>query len=122
MRLSNVPGPCMPPDMSTPKGASGEIDVEVCFALRDHQEIISLRVPSGATVEQAIKLSGILAKFPEIDLARNQVGIFGRLARLTTPLHERDRVEIYRPLLIDPRENRRRRAGSFRSPGTGDRG
>ena len=84
--------------------------VEVAYARPDHQVIIALEVPEGTTIEGAIELSGICDEFPEIDLTRNKVGIFGRLQKLHTVLRERDRVEIYRPLIADPKEVRRQRA------------
>lgn len=90
---------------------SGRISVEVVYALRDRQDLISLKVPEGATVQEAIEASGLLEKHPEIDLNdANKVGVFAKLTPLTTPLHDRDRVEIYRPLIADPKEVRRKRA------------
>jgi putative ubiquitin-RnfH superfamily antitoxin RatB of RatAB toxin-antitoxin module len=61
-------------------------------------------------VQQAIEASGLAQKHPEIDLAKNKVGVYGKLAKLDTPLRDRDRVEIYRPLIADPKEVRRKRA------------
>ena len=71
-----------------------------------------LYLAPGSTVGEAIRASGLLAQCPEIDMNRNRVGIFGRLAQLDTPLQDGDRVEIYRPLNTDPKEARRRRAAS----------
>jgi hypothetical protein len=84
--------------------------VEVAYARPEEQLIIELEVAPGTTVAQAIETSGLLERFPEIDLARNKVGVFGRLTPLETPLRDKDRVEIYRPLIADPKEVRRRRA------------
>lgn len=84
--------------------------VEVAYARPEEQLIIELEVAPGTTVAQAIETSGILERFPEIDLARNKVGIFGKLTSLDIPLRDKDRVEIYRPLIADPKEVRRRRA------------
>lgn len=84
--------------------------VEVAYALPHNQKVISLKVPSGATVAQAIEQSGILADFPEIDLATAKVGIFGKQAKLDVVLRDKDRVEIYRPLIADPKEVRKKRA------------
>lgn len=84
--------------------------IEVAYALADEQIIIPLQVEQGTTVEQAIKLSGIQDKYPEIDLAINKAGIFGKICKLDTTLKERDRVEIYRKLIADPKESRRKRA------------
>ena len=87
-----------------------QIKVEVCYALPDRQELVSLMLALGATVEQAIYASGMLARYPEINLEINKVGVFARLVKLETPLREGDRVEIYRPLIADPKEIRRQRA------------
>jgi putative ubiquitin-RnfH superfamily antitoxin RatB of RatAB toxin-antitoxin module len=73
-----------------------------------------LHLAPGSTVGEAIRASGLLAECPEIDMNRNRVGIFGRLAQLEAPLQDGDRVEIYRPLNADPKEARRRRAGTGR--------
>ncbi len=86
------------------------IPVEVAYAQPERQLIIPLEVPEGTTLRQAVELSGILKEFPEIDLAKNKVGIFGRLAKPDTPLRPGDRVEIYRPLIADPKAVRRQRA------------
>ena len=86
------------------------IEVEVAYARPDAQVIISLRVAGGTTVEAAIRASGILERFPEIDLGRHRVGVFGKLAERDRTLEAGDRVEIYRPLAADPKAARRRRA------------
>jgi putative ubiquitin-RnfH superfamily antitoxin RatB of RatAB toxin-antitoxin module len=86
------------------------IEVEVAYARPDAQAIFKLKVRAGATAEEAIRLSGILRGFPEIDLAVHKVGIFGRLSTLNAPLKPGDRVEIYRPLIADPKEIRRQRS------------
>jgi len=86
--------------------------VEVAYAPPGKPMHRHLRVASGSTVGDAIHASGLLARCPEIDMNRNRVGIFGRLAQLDTPLRNGDRVEIYRPLRADPKEARRRRAAS----------
>jgi len=84
--------------------------VEVAFAVPERQAIIELTVDRGTTLKQAIELSGILQQFDEIDLDRNKVGIFGKPAKLTDELQPGDRVEIYRPLIADPKEVRKQRA------------
>ena len=86
------------------------ISVEVAYARSDRQLIVEEKVPEGSTVREAIELSGILEKFPEIDLAVNKVGIYGKLVKLDTVLRERDRIEIYRPLIADPKTSRKKRA------------
>jgi putative ubiquitin-RnfH superfamily antitoxin RatB of RatAB toxin-antitoxin module len=85
--------------------------VEVAYALRERQALVAVEVEEGGTIEEAIRCSGILEAFPEIDLRRAKVGIFGRLAALDERMHGGDRVEIYRPLIADPKEVRRRKAG-----------
>lgn len=90
--------------------AESTITVEVAYALPAEQVILRLDVEQGATLRDAIERSGILDRFPEIDLARNKVGVFGKLSKLDTVLRPKDRVEIYRALIADPKEVRRRRA------------
>lgn len=86
------------------------ISVEVVYALADVQEIAQLKLPDGSTVAQAIEASGMLAKHPEIDLKKNKLGVYSKLAKADTVLRDRDRVEIYRPLIADPKEVRKQRA------------
>lgn len=89
---------------------SDEIHVEVVYALPAVQRLRRVKLPAGSTVRDAIERSGLLAECPEIDLATNKVGVFGKLTRLDAALRQRDRVEIYRPLVADPKDVRRRRA------------
>lgn len=98
------------------------INVEVLYALPQEQAMLKIQVHSGKTIEEAIKMSGVLEKHPEIDLATNKVGIFSKLSKLDTVLRDRDRVEIYRPLIADPKEVRRKRAeeGKVMKKGAGD--
>lgn len=91
-------------------GMSKKIQIEVAYARPDRQKIISLEVDEECTVELAIKSSGILNVFPEIDLSQQAVGIFGERKKLSDRVSEGDRIEIYRALLIDPKEARRKRA------------
>lgn len=89
---------------------SDSIQVEVCYALRDHQELVHLTLPAGSTVQQALDASGLLQKHPEIQLgATNKIGVFAKLVKPDAVLHHRDRVEIYRPLIADPKDVRRKR-------------
>lgn len=67
-------------------------------------------MPAGATVRQAVEACGVLQKYPEIDLANNKLGVFAKLVKPDAPLRDRDRVEIYRPLIADPKEVRKQRA------------
>ena len=84
--------------------------IEVIYALPKEQILIGLDVEQGTTVEQAVKLSGILEKYPEIDLTKNKLGIFGKATKAEQELRDKDRIEIYRPLIADPKESRRKRA------------
>jgi putative ubiquitin-RnfH superfamily antitoxin RatB of RatAB toxin-antitoxin module len=86
------------------------IRVEVAFARRNEQLILPVEGVGALTAKEAIERSGILQRFPEIDLARNRIGIFGKVAKLDQVLRPGDRVEIYRPLIADPKEARKRRA------------
>ena len=84
--------------------------IEVIYAKPDTQVVVELQLPPGMTVTEAIRRSGLLERFPEIDLEKHGVGIFGELVGLGDPLRDGDRVEIYRPLLADPKAIRRERA------------
>ena len=87
-----------------------EIHIEVVYALPTKQVMLQICLPQGATVDMAIRCSGILTQFPEIDLAINKVGIFSKFAKLDETLRDKDRIEIYRALIADPKEVRRQRA------------
>lgn len=87
-----------------------EIAIEVCYATPGEQVVLALQVPHGTTLREAVEQSGILPRFPEIDLASNKVGIFGKLNKPDYVLRAGDRVEIYRPLIADPKEIRKQRA------------
>ena len=86
------------------------IDVEVAYANPEQQVIVALKMPAGVTVEQAITESGVLSRFPEIEATNLKTGIFGSVCKLDQSLKQADRVEIYRPLIHDPKEARRHRA------------
>lgn len=98
------------------------INVEVVYALSAQQSLMRVQLDGGATVGDAIQVSGVLDAFPEIDLAKNKVGIFSKLVKLDETVRDRDRVEIYRPLIADPKEVRRKRAeeGKVTRKGGGD--
>lgn len=87
-----------------------EITVEVAYATPKQQSIISVNILEGSSVELAIKSSGILSSFPEINLHDNKIGIFGKFVTLNTTVRHLDRIEIYRSLLINPKEIRKLRA------------
>jgi putative ubiquitin-RnfH superfamily antitoxin RatB of RatAB toxin-antitoxin module len=84
------------------------MNIGIAYADKFKQLWLKLEVPDGCTVAEAIERSGILTQFSEIDLTRQQVGIFGKLAKLTTRLQQGDRVEIYRPITADPETVERR--------------
>lgn len=86
------------------------INVEVAYAEPDRQVILPVNVDEGTTVGGAIVQSGIMMKFPDLDVEHSKVGIFGKVTAMTTVLQDGDRVEIYRPLIADPKEVRRKRA------------
>lgn len=101
---------------------SDKINIEVVYALADEQTLLKQAVPAGTTLIEAINASGVLDKHPEIDLSRNKLGVFGKLAKADTVLRDKDRIEIYRPLIADPKEVRRKRAeeGKVMKKGGGD--
>lgn len=86
------------------------LDIEVIYATEHEQKIISLQMPPGSTVEQAILASAVLSSYPEIDLTRNAVGVFSQKKQLDDVLCTGDRVEIYRSLIADPKQVRRTKA------------
>lgn len=88
----------------------GKISVEVAYALPEKQYLQRITVEEGATIEQAIWASGLLELRSDIDLAKNKVGIYSRPAKLHDVVNDGDRIEIYRPLIADPKELRRQRA------------
>jgi len=98
------------------------IKIEVLYALPHEQTLLTVDAQQGITLADAVKISGILEKYPEIDLATNKVGLFGKLSKQDVVLRDKDRVEIYRPLIADPKEVRRKRAeeGKVMKKGGGD--
>ncbi|HEX5364644.1 MAG TPA: RnfH family protein [Gallionella sp.] len=101
---------------------SDKINIEVVYALAHEQTLLKQQLPEGTTVGDAVRACGILDKHPEIDLATTKLGIFGKLTKPDTVLRDKDRVEIYRPLIADPKEVRRKRAeeGKVMKKGGGD--
>lgn len=93
--------------------------VEVAYARPDEQVILALEVPVGATLMQAVEQSGILERFAEIDSTTMKVGIFGKLKKADQVLQGGDRVEIYRPLVADPKQVRKQRAAAGKRTGKG---
>ena len=89
---------------------SDPITVEVVYATREKQDVVTLELPPGAVTREAVERSGLLQRFPEIDPEKNKLGVFGKPVKPDTALRDRDRVEIYRPLIADPKEVRKQRA------------
>ena len=100
---------------------SETIHIEVVYGLPHKQKLLFLPVTLGTTVEQAIIESGILTLFPEIDLSANKVGIWNKVVTLSNVLQDNDRIEIYRPLIADPKEVRKRRAEKAKLEGRADK-
>lgn len=92
--------------------AEQTIPIEVAYATPEKQVILTVQISPEANAEQAILTSGVLDQFPEIDLTTAKIGIFSKACKLNQALKPGDRVEIYRPLLIDPKEHRRQRAAT----------
>ena len=88
--------------------------IEVVYATRARQECVRLEMPCGASAMAAVRASGLPERHPEIDLAHGKLGVFGKVVAADASLTDGDRVEIYRPLAVDPRAARRARAGRRR--------
>lgn len=99
-----------------------KIKIEMVYALPHEQTLLKLEVPANSTIADALRLSGLAEKHPEIDLEKGKFGLYGKLSKTDTVLREKDRIEIYRPLLADPKEVRRKRAeeGKVMKKGGGD--
>lgn len=98
------------------------MQIEVVYALPTKSESVKLDLADGSTVLQAVQASGLLERYPEIDVKKNKFGIYAKLAKADAALRDRDRVEIYRPLIADPKEVRKQRAaeGKVMKKGAGD--
>ncbi|MDX5406288.1 MAG: RnfH family protein [Chromatiaceae bacterium] len=97
------------------------ITVEVAYALPERQSLLTVSVSKSATVQQIIEQSGILQQFADIDLIQQKVGIWSRPVKLTDTVKAGDRIEIYRPLIADPKDLRRRRAEKAKEEGRADK-
>ena len=95
-------------------GPERRVRVELVYALPAAQEVVELELPEGVTIRRALELSGLLERYPDIDRSAFAVGLYGRTAAADTILTDGDRVEIYRPLVADPKQARRRRAARAR--------
>ena len=109
--------------VSTPLDSDLEqqLHIEIVYGTPNKQELLSLPVIQGTTLEQAIIESGILDLFDDIDLSVNSVGVWNKMAKLTDEVNDLDRIEIYRPLLADPKEVRKRRAEKAKEEGRADK-
>jgi hypothetical protein len=95
------------------------MNIEVAYALENKQTLLSLEIDANTTLKQAIEISGILSLYPQINLSKDKTGIFGKIAKLDTILREKDRVEIYRPLIADPKQVRKDRAAQGKNMRSG---
>ncbi|PIE01986.1 MAG: RnfH family protein [Thiothrix nivea] len=98
------------------------VEIEVIYPLPNEQVLFKTRVAEGATIRDGIEASGVLEHYPELDPDKLKVGIFGKMAPMKTVLRAKDRIEIYRPLIADPKEVRKQRAaaGKRMKKGGGD--
>ncbi|HRJ51713.1 MAG TPA: RnfH family protein [Candidatus Thiothrix moscowensis] len=101
---------------------SETITIEVVYPLPHEQLLLSVQVPEGASIQDGIVASGVLERYPELKLATLAAGVFGKVSKLDQPLRARDRIEIYRPLIADPKAVRKQRAaeGKRMKKGGGD--
>jgi len=106
---------------SAGEAVNDRITVEVAYALPSRQALLTISVSSAATIEQIIQQSGILQQFPQIDLLSQKVGVWSRPVKLDDNVKEGDRIEIYRPLIADPKDLRRRRAEKAKEEGRADK-
>jgi len=107
--------------MDTVESDKDKLEIEVSYGLSDRQKLLSLTVDDGITVEQAITESGIMLLFPDIDLKVNKVGVWNKAVKLSELVQNLDRIEVYRPLIADPKEVRKRRAEKAKLEGRADK-
>jgi len=107
--------------MNTVEHDENKLQIEVSYGLPHKQKLLSLLVKNGITIEQAIVESGIISFFPEIDLAVNKVGVWNKAVKLNDLVQDLDRIEVYRPLIADPKEVRKRRAEKAKLEGRADK-
>lgn len=86
------------------------LSVDVVYAKPERQELVHLTLAQGSTLKQAVEASGLLQRYPELDPEKLKLGVFGKISKPDALLREYDRVEIYRPLVADPKEVRKKRA------------
>ena len=98
------------------------LSIEICYAVPGKQELLRLKLDEGSTLQQALDASGLLEKYPESDMKKKKFGIWNKLSKPDSVLRNLDRIEIYRPLIADPKEVRKQRAaeGKVMKKGAGD--
>ncbi len=106
----------------TERQVDKKMRIEIAYATPDKQSILVVEIDASTSPREAVKLSGIKSEFPEIDLENAKIGVFGKLIADSYQLKEKDRIEIYRPLLADPKEVRRRLAAEGKTMGNKSRG
>jgi putative ubiquitin-RnfH superfamily antitoxin RatB of RatAB toxin-antitoxin module len=97
------------------------MSIEVVYALPEKQVLLEVAIHEGATVADAISLSGIASHFPDEDMAKAKLGIWNKVVKPSAELRDGDRIEIYRPLIADPKEVRKRRAEKAVEEGRADK-
>ena len=101
--------------------SEGLMHIEVAYALPTKQSLVDVAIKEGATVEEVIQASNLLNEYPDIDLSSTKVGIWSRVVKLRDTVKDGDRIEIYRPLIADPKEIRKRRAEKAKEEGRADK-
>ncbi|MBZ2162214.1 MULTISPECIES: RnfH family protein [Alteromonas] len=101
--------------------SEGLMQIEVAYALPTKQSLVDVAIKEGATVEEVIQASNLLNEYPDIDLSSTKVGIWSRVVKLRDTVKDGDRIEIYRPLIADPKEIRKRRAEKAKEEGRADK-
>jgi len=101
--------------------SEGLMQIEVAYALPTKQSLVDVAIKEGATVEEVIRASNLLNEYPDIDLSSTKVGIWSRVVKLRDTVKDGDRIEIYRPLIADPKEIRKRRAEKAKEEGRADK-
>lgn len=98
-----------------------KLTIEVAYATPDKQVLLMVYPQEGATVEECIRMSDVFEQFPDIDLEQQKVGIWNKAVKLNAQPRDGDRIEIYRPLIADPKAVRKRRAEEAKQSGRADR-
>lgn len=86
------------------------LNIDVVYAKPERQELVQIKLAPGSTLKQAVEASGLLQRYPELDADKLKLGVYGKISKPDAVLRDRDRVEVYRPLIADPKEVRKKRA------------